>query len=118
MTFDAAAQPHLIEMMRAAGLHDLAGVKGAAVKVSEIIRPPHRAHESTEKAVAQAEKGGWVGCHSYAYQAICDLAHTFPPAPETCPPKPTDTPLVEVKCGCGNVPPAGSAFCPFCGARQ
>lgn len=114
---DGAALPALLEVMRAAGAHDLDAVRAAATAAHDAIgsKGPHKARPDINDALTAAETGDWVLCWGRAWQATCGLTHAFPPDKSICPPIPVTTPHVVVDCVCGTTLRAGSRFCHACG---
>lgn len=117
--FDNAALPLLLEVMRAANLHDAETVDASTREVLDIIarQPRHKSRADVMAAREHAGSGEWSRCWAAAYQAICGLTHAFPPDLSTCPPVPDDAaPRSARRCApCGTDRPSSANFCPACG---
>lgn len=119
--YDAEALPLLLDVMRAAGAHDLDAVQARTQAALTIIarQGHHKARPDILAARSAAESGEWVACWGRAYHAICGLTHVFPPDPAACPPRPDDAapaPIGATQCQCGTEVPAGHRFCHRCGS--
>lgn len=118
---DAAALPLLLEVMRAAGDHDLAAVEAACAEIESLIpggQRPHKSRPDVEASLAAARAGGWVECWSRAHQATCGLTYAFPPDISLCPAKPGDQPHSVTQCtACETTLLRGAGFCHHCGTQ-
>lgn len=120
MPSDAPALDHLMQVMVAAGAHDLATVTAQADAALAILAPyaVHKARADIVAVKDYAHAGRWSAAHNAAWQAISGLTHSFPPDPVVCPPVPDDERpyVLSPTCGaCETSMPTGSRFCPLCG---
>lgn len=118
MPSDAEALEPLLSAMAAAGRHDTEGVITAFRDAERHLRAGHRSLTDTAAGILAAGHREWGVCWGRAYQAICGLAHVFPPDPAACPPPPTESPTAAVGAtcgGCGAVAGSSARFCSSCG---
>lgn len=115
---DRDALPALIEVMEAAGFHDLDAVLSALDRAEATLQPGHhKARPDIHAARDAAQAGEWRTCWSRAHQATCGLTWAFPPDITTCPRTPdNDKPFVRgALCECGQPLLPGVRFCGYCG---
>lgn len=119
MTFsDRDALPALMDVMEAAGFHDLDAVLSALDRAeATLVRGQHKARPDIHAARAAAQAGEWRTCWMRAHQATCGLTWVFPPDITTCAPSPNnDESFVRgALCGCGQPLLPGVRFCAHCG---
>lgn len=115
---DHDALPALLDVMEAAGFHDLDRVKASLDRADAALGTRfHQSRTHLHSARGAAKSRQWGYCWDDAYRAIVGLAGPFPPDPSKCPPRPDDAIpfLRDATCACGAGLPPGARFCAMCG---
>lgn len=116
---DHDALPALMDVMEAAGFHDLDRVTASLDRAEAAL--PNRFHQSRaamREARGAAKSHQWARCWVDAYRAMQTLTGPCPPDLSKCPPRPDDAHSFAraAACSCGADLPPGVRFCAMCGA--